>query len=691
MSLGSCRRRESELTNPQPFMANQTMHKIQTTVADPMEQALARMELIRAVEERILNLFSEGKLFGTTHTCIGQEVCAVSVVGALDLEKDIIFSNHRCHGHFLMYGDDPEGLIAEILGRQTGICGGRGGSQHLATRNFYSNGVQGGIVPVATGIALAEKLKRSGAVTVCFLGDGTLGEGVVYEALNMASLWQIPIIYVLEHNHYAQSTPTALTTAGDIAARPEAFGITQDRRPADDPVVLTTHMTAVVERVRSGRGPFFQILDTYRLAPHSKGDDDRSPEEIEYYRRKDPLDRLRGQMGKERADTLKAGAKKRVDAAVAAADASPVTIFDPGAEERAFTTRGRASDPNTTFASAITGQPPLVVQNLNSGLHSLMADHDEVLLIGEDLLDPYGGAFKVSRGLSTCFPERVLSTPISEAGIIGLGSGLSLRGFRPIVEIMFGDFLALGADQILNHLAKFHWMYNGQVETPVVIRTPVGGHRGYGPTHSQCIEKMFFGIPGLVVIGISLRHNPGELLRRAVLEDPRPVLFIEQKILYAKRLQPEPPPGLKFELHESEREALYPTGIWRPIGATADVTIVTYGAMTETVEEAMMASFDEDEVLAEYIVPSQLAPLHVDPILDSVRRTGRLLVVEEGTLPWGFGAELIAQVSQKLRDHPVRTGRVGAYHLPIPNARPAEERVLPNVQRVVQAIKDLAL
>jgi 2-oxoisovalerate dehydrogenase E1 component len=670
-------------------MVKPANRKITITPTVSTEQALAHIELIRAVEERLLNLFSEGKLFGTTHTCIGQEVCAFSVVGALDLEKDIVFSNHRCHGHFLMYSDDPEGLIAEIMGRQTGVCGGRGGSQHLCRLNFYSNGVQGGIVPVATGIALAEKLKQSGAVTVCFLGDGTLGEGVIYEALNMASLWRIPILYVLEHNRYAQSTPTALTTAGDVVSRAAAFGIGTDRRSADDPVALTAHMTAVVERVRHGGEPFFQVLDTYRLAPHSKGDDDRTPEELESFRRDDPLVRLRKRVGKRHAEELVGRARARVDVAVATAESAPHTVVEPAWEEQAFETRGGKVDGSAAFAPDSGESPPLVVQNLNRVLHSIMEDRSEVLLIGEDLLDPYSGAFKVSRGLSTRFPGRVFSTPISEAGIIGLSSGLSLRGFRPIVEIMFGDFLALAADQIVNHLAKFHWMYNGQVETPVVIRTPVGGRRGYGPTHSQSIEKMFFGVPGLVVVGLSLRHDPGELLRRAVLEDSRPVLFIEQKILYAKRLLPRPPAGMVFELHESERDALYPTGTWRPAGANADVTVVTYGAMTEIVEEAITASFDEDEVLAEYVVPSQLAPLRVGPIIDSVRRTGRLLVAEESTAPWGFGAEVVARVAEGLPGHPLRIGRVGAYQLPIPNARLAEECVLPDVERVVQAMRDL--
>ncbi len=675
------------------FQASDTtvepIRRVAMPATDAEHQALARMLLIRAVEERLLSLFSEGKLFGTTHTCIGQEVCAVGVIGALNLEKDIVFSSHRCHGHFLMYTDDPQSLIAEIMGRQIGASGGRGGSQHLCVRNFHSNGVQGGIVPVATGVALAEKFKRSGAVTVCFLGDGTLGEGVIYEAFNMASLWRVPILYVLEHNRYAQSTPTALTTAGDVAARAAAFGIGTDRRPADDPLAVAAHMRTVVDRVRRDGAPFFQVLDTYRLAAHSKGDDDRSPEEVAHHRRNDPLERLRSRVDDAHAAVLAAAAVRRVDAAVTAAEAAPYAVVDPEADALAFEHRGRSAGTALAFAEATHDPSLLVAHHLNTALHALMAEHDQVLLIGEDLLDPYGGAFKVSRGLSTRFPERVLSTPISEAGFIGLGTGLSLRGMRPVVEIMFGDFLALGADQILNHLAKFHWMYNGQVETPVVIRTPVGGRRGYGPTHSQSIEKMFLGIPGLVVVAISLRHDPGVLLRHAVLQDLRPVLFLEQKMLYAKRLCLQPPPGLVFELHESERDALFPSGVWRPPGAAGDVTVVTYGAMTEIVEAAMATAFEEDEVLAEYVVPSQLAPLRVDPILDSVRRTGRLLVVEEGTAPWGFGAEVVARISEALADRPLRSARVAAHHLPIPNARPAEEHVLPDAARIVRAIRTL--
>ncbi len=656
-------------------------HAAENATHAALAHAYERMALIRAVEERLLGLFSEGKLFGTTHTCIGQETCAYAVVDALDRERDLIFSNHRCHGHYLMYSDDAEGLLAEIMGRATGVCGGRGGSQHLCADGFFSNGVQGGIVPVATGMALAEKMKGSGAVTVVFLGDGTLGEGAVYEALNLASLWELPVLFVVEYNQWAQSTPTATTIAGDVLARAEAFGIESDRRPARDPLALKAHMTSVVERVRLGGRPFFQVLDTFRLAAHSKGDDDRSPELIANARREDPLAHLRAALDDERATAIDVAVQARVARAVEAADAAPFAALDGPTEERALQ-RVRGGAATTSALAHAAAEPRTVVQSLNQAHHALMERRDDVLLIGEDLLDPYGGAFKVSRGLSTKFPERVRSTPISESAIVGIANGLSLRGYRPIAEIMFGDFLALCADQIINHLAKFHWMYDGKVETPVVVRAPVGGRRGYGPTHSQCIEKIFFGVPGIVLVAVSMRHDPGVLLEHAV-EDERPVIFLEQKLLYGKRLKHEPPPGLVLAVPEDEHGELYPTGVWRPDGAPADLTLVTYGEMTEVAEEAIATLFDEDEVLVEYVVVSQLAPLRAQPIIESVRRTTRLLVLEEGTEPWGFGAEVLARAAEELGAELRGCARVAAHHLPIPNARPLEDAVLPDSARVV--------
>lgn len=250
-----------------------------------------QMMMIRLVEERLLELFSQGLLFGTTHTSIGQEANAVGVVNALDRDRDIIWSNHRCHGHFIAYSGNVEGLFAEIMGRVTGVCGGRGGSQHLCFRNFHSNGIQGGITPVAVGTALARK--DDGAVAVAFLGDGTMGEGAVYESLNLAAVFGAPILFVIEDNEIAQTTPKALTVSGSILGRAEPFGIRSFSYDGSDPVEIFKIAKEAVDYIRAESRPCWLYLRTERMGPHSKGDDTRPELRLEQARARDPIPLMR--------------------------------------------------------------------------------------------------------------------------------------------------------------------------------------------------------------------------------------------------------------------------------------------------------------------------------------------------------------------------------------------------------------
>jgi len=244
---------------------------------------------IRKFEETVLENFPKGVFWGTTHTYIGQEANAVGVLSHLQ-EGDVIFSNHRSHGHFIAYGGDISELFAELMGKPSGVCGGRGGSQHLHWKNFYSNGIQGGIAPIATGMALAEKYKNTGTIAIAFLGDGTLGEGVVYETLNIASLWSAPVLFVVENNHIAQTTPENLTIAGRIRDRFASFGITVVEMDTSDVQKIYQQAGKSINEVRDNKMPYGLILNTYRFGPHSKGDDTRTPQYLRKIKAtRDPL------------------------------------------------------------------------------------------------------------------------------------------------------------------------------------------------------------------------------------------------------------------------------------------------------------------------------------------------------------------------------------------------------------------
>jgi pyruvate/2-oxoglutarate/acetoin dehydrogenase E1 component len=352
-----------------------------------------------------------------------------------------------------------------------------------------------------------------------------------------------------------------------------------------------------------------------------------------------------------------------------------------------------------------------VLQALNDSLHQILAANQGVIILGEDVLDPYGGAFKVTRGLSTAFPEQVITTPVSEAGIVGVAAGMALRGLRPVVEIMFGDFITLAADQLVNHIAKFAWMYNNQVRVPIVVRTPMGGRRGYGPTHSQTLEKLFLGVPGLTVLapcslqfegtkdaGISARsagsspHGPGGLLTQAILEVDDPVLFIENKLLYLSKIV-DPDSQSEFEL----TRAAHPSRSTSPHFVTyiltvrdapsPALTLVSYGYMAELSRFAIRRLAYEDEIFVEMVVPTRLAPVELEPILDSVHRTGHLLTVEEGNLTLGWGAEIVAGVVELSRSKLKSAQRLAAKDLPIPASGPLEEVVLPGVDEIVQTVR----
>jgi len=625
---------------------------------------------IRFTEERLLELFAEGKLFGTVHTCIGQEFVGVSVSRHLR-EEDYVFSNHRCHGHFIARYDNVEGLVAEIMGKSTGICAGFGGSQHLHQGRFFTGGIQGGLIPVAAGVAYAQKISSSGGITVVFIGDGTLGEGVLYEAMNLVSKWELPLLIVLENNLYAQSTHQSQTLAGSIDSRPKAFGIQCSHSSTWDWENLLDEMGDSIKQVRSTGEPRFHRVDTYRLMAHSKGDDTRSAEEVNSYAERDPLNRvLCCCADKPWLKQMVAEIHRRIDQAVAVSEVAPFAELDLLKVSKA--------------SLGVTWQPrefqkQRMVNAVRQALGEALSRNSSVLLVGEDIESPYGGAFKATAGLSDQYPGRVRNTPISEAAIMGIGSGLALGGYIPVVEIMFGDFMTLTMDQWVNHAAKFGGMYNKNIKVPLIVRTPMGGKRGYGPSHSQSIEKLFLGQPGTRVLCLHHRYSPVLLYRELFARIDCPTLVVENKILYGHYVDPTPLAGCRLVFSEQP----FPVAWLKPQGP-ADITIVAIGGTSVDVEKAVLTLFEKEEILADLFLPTQLYPFDVSCIAESISSTRRLLVVEEGQGFVSMSSEILAQVAEHLFCGNMVCRRVVASPRPIPSARPLERECLPNSDSIVK-------
>ena len=633
--------------------------------------------LIRSTERLILDLFTRGLVSGTTHTCLGQELCQMSVVRALGDPDDVVLSNHRNHGHFLTYSGQPLGLVAEIMGRRDGACGGYGGSQHLALGHFHSNGVQAGMTALGAGMAWARKASGSNGIVVAVVGDGTLGEGLLYESLNLVSIWQLPVLFVVENNGIAQTTYTRDTIGGTIEGRAKAFGLEcwhlDDARlgfmqAADD----------VVRALRTSRRPGMLIIDTCRLGPHSKGDDLRDEAERDRIAARDPLAALGARLDEPTRTRIEAQVAARLREVESAALGSPEARFEQ-IPRHAF------RSPTATRVAA--AQPPKAANvraAINAALHTLLEQDPRVVVLGEDLHEPYGGAFKVTAGLSERHAGRVVSTPISEAGITGAGIGLALAGLRPVVEIMFADFVTLCMDQLYNHAVKFPGMFP-DASVPLVLRTPCGGRRGYGPTHSQSPENLLTSVPGLTVVYGSHRHNVGQLLVDAVTRWPNPTAFLEHKLLYGEAQDPQDYVVVPAETNDVAAATLFPT--LRRGAAEPDVTLVCFGGMLPVVERVAKALVDDEELEVEIVAPALIAPLPRCTLLGALMNRPRVVVIEESHVEYGVAAEILASLAEA--GFKGRVMRIGTPPVPIASARSLERAQLPDERSITARILEL--
>jgi len=654
--------------------------------ADRLLDAYRRMALIREFETRVSLLYRDSEIPGFVHLSIGQEASAVGACLPLDA-RDVITSNHRGHGHTLAKGLDPEAMMAELFGRATGTNGGLGGSMHIADPAlgvFGANGIVAAGVPIAVGAALAGRLRDEGRVAVAFFGDGAVAQGAFHEAANLASLWKLPVVFFCENNGYAEFSPASDQHPVDLRTRAAGYGLDFTSVDGNDVEAVAGAMSATLERVRAGAGPAFVEAITYRWRGHYEGDPERyrtQDERTGWQRGHDPLVIARTRLLERGVDEATLGAVDaeaitRVDDAVAAAREAPLPEPDAPAASlyapRAVTTP--REEPNRPSGGG-TVEVFRTMDAVRCALeHELETDPD-VFLAGIDV-GKGGNVFALTRGLHERWPDRLLDTPISETAVIGLGVGAAMAGMRPVVELMYLDFLGVCFDQIYNQAAKMRFMTGGKASMALTIRTQFGAGRSSGSQHSQSLEALLAHVPGLTVVMPSTPADTYGLLRAAI-RDPNPVVFIENRHLYGLK-GPRPP-----------ADHLVPLGKAAIVRPGRDVTVVSVSRM---VHECLAAaeSAAERGIDVEVVDLRTVAPLDRVTILESLSRTGRLIVAHEAVTDFGIGAEIAAlAVSEGFASLRAPVLRVGAPRTPAPYAPNLESRWLPNRQDIALAIEKL--
>jgi pyruvate/2-oxoglutarate/acetoin dehydrogenase E1 component/TPP-dependent pyruvate/acetoin dehydrogenase alpha subunit len=675
------------------------------------EQELTKEELmtmlrqimeIRALEDNIADLLNKAVLRGASHLYAGQEAVAVGAISSLR-DDDLVTSTHRGHGHGHAHGDKaaktPEArqnhynkMMAEVLGRSGGYCKGKGGSMHIADvqhGNLGATGIVGGNLPVAVGAAMAQKLQGTDRVVACFFGDGAANEGTFHESLNMASLWNLPVIFVAENNMYGMSVPWAkVSKLPDIAARSAAYGIPGEVVDGMDVLSVRRAVTRAIERARRGEGPTLIEAKTYRYYGHSHSDPRayRTREEEAFWRGRDPIKVLQRNMASLKLledsefEALQEAVKAKLDRAMEYSEASPVPdpaelITDVFAPSR-FTPEDYENDRRLRQAIG-NGEVKRVIaysQALVEAQREELLRDSSVFLFGEDI-GLYGGAYGATRGLFQEFGEgRVIDSPISEATIGGAAVGAAMAGMRPVAEIMYVDFTPLAMDQIANQGGKNRYMFGGATTVPMVIRTEGGAGRGIAAHHSQSLESLWTHFPGIYVVMPATPYDAKGLLKAAIRDD-NPVMFIEHKMLYGQK-GPVP-----------EEDYIIPFGVADIKREGRDLTLVAYSRMVLKALEAAEI-LEKEGIDVEVIDLRTLKPLDIETIVRSVKKTGRFVGATEAYENTSFINEVMAQVNELAFDWlDAPMVRVAAANVPVPRAEILEDLAIPNVQRLVEACR----
>jgi pyruvate/2-oxoglutarate/acetoin dehydrogenase E1 component/TPP-dependent pyruvate/acetoin dehydrogenase alpha subunit len=642
-----------------------------------MLSMLTTMRRIRVFEERMRDLFLAGKLPGFVHLYLGEEAIATGVCAALRTD-DYIASTHRGHGHGIAKGASLHKMAAEIMGKKTGMCGGKGGSMHVADFSIGMlgcNGIVGGGLGLVAGAAFSAKHRGTDQVAVAFFGDGASSKGAFHEAVNWAAVKKLPAIFVCENNHYAQFTdPKFTVSVENIAQRAQGYGIPGEVVDGQDAVAVYAAARRAVDRARRGEGPTLLEMKTYRYSGHYVGDHERyrPREEVAAWRERDPIEMLEKRLadeGRATAERVQAIA----DAAAAEMDDAERFAFDSPQPDPS---EAHADVFAPSLASPATGGPPVELtfgEATREAMRAAMAADPNVVVMGEDI--HWGGNFGQFNGLYDEFGEtRVVDMPISEGVIVSAALGAAITGLRPIISMSFVDFTLCAMDELINQVAKIRYMFGGQIRVPLVFRASDGAVRQAAAQHSQCLEVLFAHLPGLKVVAPSNVADAKGLLAAAIA-DGNPVVYLEHKII-------------------GRQKGLTPSGEFAiPIGSAAvarpgrDVSVITYSLMTQVALEAA-EQLAAEGIDVEVIDLRSLAPIDWDTIAASVRKNHRAVVFHEGYRQHGLGAEIAARISDELFDElDAPVGRVGSAHTPLPFSPPLENEILPNAERLMTEVR----
>lgn len=660
-----------------------------------------QMVRIRIFEREATRLNTMGEIPGALHTCVGQEGEIVGACSALRT-TDYMTGNHRSHGHPIAKGAAIPPLMAELMGKSTGVCGGKGGSMHLAdfaVGSLGESGVVGSALPVATGAALASKTRGTDNVALAFFGDGGANIGTFHESLNLAGIWDLPIVYLCENNGYAHTTSFTYATAVEsVADRAAAYGMPGVVVDGQDVVAVHDAVSEAVERARGGGGPTLVEALTYRFEEHAHGvivsQPYRSEDEVERWRQRDPIQVLRDRLIAEgEAEETFALIDKQVEAEIAAAVEfgrqsaypEPDAIFEDVFVQPLLEMKRRHVSPSQnsgrTFPRlgrprAGEGRILTYLQAVSEAEEQEMARDERVILLGEDVRP---GVYSTGTSLADLFGEsRVLDTPISEAGFTGAAVGAAMVGMRPICHLGIAGFVYCAMDQIISQASKNRYLFGGQATIPLTIRV----NMFYGTTsaahHSDRPYPLFMASPGIKVLAPSSPYDLKGLMKSAVRDDD-PVFVFEDSSLWT------------FKENVPEDDYTIPIGVAAVKRPGTDITVV---AIAGAVPKALAAAayLETQGVSVEVIDPRSLVPLDYDTIHDSVRKTGRLVVVDPAASTCSAASEIVATMSERAwADLKTSPRRLTAADVHIPFSPVLEKLIFPTADTITTVIEETLL